>query len=165
MLISGAGIAGPTLAWWLLRYGFRPTLVERAPRLRSGGYIVDFWGLGYDVAERMGLLPALARESYRVEAVRFVDADGKAAGSFSADVFRRLTDGRFMSLPRCAWASRMTELGEALSNTLGQLGEAGPLRGAGAGSGVSAPRPSAAPPRPSSAARRPGWGRRAGRPG
>ena len=94
VLISGAGIAGPTLAWWLLRYGFRPTLVERATRLRSGGYIIDFWGPGYDVAERMGLLPALARESYRVEAVRFVDADGKPAGGFSAETVRALYQER-----------------------------------------------------------------------
>ena len=43
ILISGAGIAGPTLAYWLDRYGFTPTLIETAPRLRTGGYIIDFW--------------------------------------------------------------------------------------------------------------------------
>jgi len=52
VLISGAGIAGPTLAYWLQHYGFEPVLVERAPALRTGGYIVDFWGLGFDVAEK-----------------------------------------------------------------------------------------------------------------
>ena len=55
VLISGAGIAGPTLAFWLKAAGFEPTLVERAPALRTGGYVIDFWGLGYDIAERMGL--------------------------------------------------------------------------------------------------------------
>ncbi|MGH6989661.1 MAG: NAD(P)-binding protein, partial [Stellaceae bacterium] len=64
VLISGAGIAGPTLAYWLAEYGFAPTLIERAPRLRAGGYVIDFWGLGYDVAEKMGLVPALEREGY-----------------------------------------------------------------------------------------------------
>ncbi len=54
-LISGAGIAGPTLAYWLIRAGVTPTVVEREPTLRTGGYVIDFWGLGYDVAERMGL--------------------------------------------------------------------------------------------------------------
>jgi 2-polyprenyl-6-methoxyphenol hydroxylase-like FAD-dependent oxidoreductase len=44
ILISGAGIAGPTLAYWLSRYGFNPTLIERAPALRTGGYVMDFWG-------------------------------------------------------------------------------------------------------------------------
>jgi 2-polyprenyl-6-methoxyphenol hydroxylase-like FAD-dependent oxidoreductase len=54
VLIVGAGIAGPTLAYWLLRAGHEATLVERAPELRHGGYLVDFWGAGFDVAERMG---------------------------------------------------------------------------------------------------------------
>ena len=46
VLISGAGIAGPTLAYWLAHYGFQPTIIEAAPRLRTGGYLIDFWGAG-----------------------------------------------------------------------------------------------------------------------
>jgi 2-polyprenyl-6-methoxyphenol hydroxylase-like FAD-dependent oxidoreductase len=57
--ISGAGIAGPCLAFWLQRMGHEPTLIERAPNFRTGGYIIDFWGVGYDVAERMGLIEAI----------------------------------------------------------------------------------------------------------
>ena len=67
ILISGAGIAGPTLAYWLLRHGFTPTIVEHAPAPRTGGYMIDFWGVGYDVAERMGLLPILHEDGYRLE--------------------------------------------------------------------------------------------------
>jgi 2-polyprenyl-6-methoxyphenol hydroxylase-like FAD-dependent oxidoreductase len=63
-LISGVGIAGPALAFWMLRGGLVPTLVERAPRLRTGGYIVDFWGVGYDIAGRMGILPDILRAGY-----------------------------------------------------------------------------------------------------
>ncbi len=100
VLISGIGIAGSTLAYWLLEYGFRPMLVERAPRLRAGGYVVDFWGLGYDIAERMSLLPELERRGYHVEEVRFVDAAGRRVGGFSVGVFRRLTAGRYVSLAR-----------------------------------------------------------------
>ena len=44
VLISGAGIAGPTLAYWLEHCGFRPTLIEVAPKFREGGYMIDFWG-------------------------------------------------------------------------------------------------------------------------
>ena len=44
ILISGASVAGPALAYWLRRHGFRPTVVERAPQLRGGGYAVDFRG-------------------------------------------------------------------------------------------------------------------------
>ena len=61
VLISGAGIAGPTLAYWLARYGFQVTMVERAPAFRTGGYAIDFWGVGYDVADRMGLIPEIRR--------------------------------------------------------------------------------------------------------
>ena len=56
ILISGAGIAGPTLAFWLTRYGFTPTVVEHAPKPREGGYLIDFRGTGIEVAERMGIM-------------------------------------------------------------------------------------------------------------
>lgn len=71
-LVSGAGIAGPTLAYWLARYGFDVMLVERAPGVRTGGYIIDFWGLGYDVADRMQLVLQLESVGYRVQELRFV---------------------------------------------------------------------------------------------
>ena len=57
VLISGIGIAGPTLAYWLSVYGIKSTLVERTPELRTGGYAIDFWGVGFDIAERMGYYP------------------------------------------------------------------------------------------------------------
>ena len=67
ILISGAGIAGPTLAFWLKAAGFQPTLVEHSPALRSGGYVIDFWGLGYDIAERMGLIHDVNRAGYHIQ--------------------------------------------------------------------------------------------------
>ncbi|MGO9049282.1 MAG: FAD-binding domain [Xanthobacteraceae bacterium] len=100
VLISGAGIAGPTLAYWLVAYGFEPTLVERAPNVRAGGYVIDFWGLGYDIAEKMGLLPELKRRAYWVEELRFVNDRGRRVGGFGVDVFRKMTGGRYISLPR-----------------------------------------------------------------
>jgi 2-polyprenyl-6-methoxyphenol hydroxylase-like FAD-dependent oxidoreductase len=59
ILISGASIAGPTLAYWLSRHGFRPVVVERTPALRAGlgGHAVDLLGPAVDVAEWMGILP------------------------------------------------------------------------------------------------------------
>ena len=100
VLISGAGIAGPTLAWWLAQRGIEPVIVERSPQLRTGGYVIDFWGAGFDVADKMGILPAVREAGYVVEEVRMVDAAGKRVGGFSVDVFRRLTDDRYVSLPR-----------------------------------------------------------------
>jgi 2-polyprenyl-6-methoxyphenol hydroxylase-like FAD-dependent oxidoreductase len=100
VLISGAGIAGPTLAYWLLRHGLEPTLLEKAERLRTAGYVIDFWGAGFDVAERMGLLSAVRRQGYRVREVRMVGRDGRRVGGFCSEVFSRLTSDRFVSLPR-----------------------------------------------------------------
>lgn len=60
VLVSGASVAGPTLAWWLHRYGFRVTVVERAPALRkAGGHAVDLFAPALDIIERMGLLDAV----------------------------------------------------------------------------------------------------------
>ncbi|MEO8276925.1 MAG: FAD-binding domain [Thermoanaerobaculia bacterium] len=100
ILISGAGIAGPTLAWWLLQNGHRVTIVEKAPALRASGYIIDFWGKGYDLAERMGLMPQLEPVGYHVKEVRFVGGDGRRLGGFDVDVLNRTTHGRLLSLPR-----------------------------------------------------------------
>jgi len=100
ILICGAGIAGPTLAYWLTRYGFETTIVEKAPKLRTGGYIIDFWGAGLDIAERMDLLPELHRKGYIVEEVRVVNRSGERIAGFSAEVFGRLAGGRYLSLAR-----------------------------------------------------------------
>ena len=100
VLIVGDGIAGPALAHWLLRYGFAPTIVESAPRLRAEGYVVDFWGLGYDLVEQMGLLPEVLSASYQVREVRMVGKNGERRGGFDAGVFKALTRGRYTSLPR-----------------------------------------------------------------
>ncbi|RZQ65748.1 FAD-dependent monooxygenase [Amycolatopsis suaedae] len=58
VLISGASVAGPALAYWLTRYGFDVTVVERAPTLRkTGGHAVDLFRPGMDIVEKMGVLP------------------------------------------------------------------------------------------------------------
>jgi 2-polyprenyl-6-methoxyphenol hydroxylase-like FAD-dependent oxidoreductase len=109
VLISGAGIAGPTVAYWLARLGYRPTLVEQSPHLRRNGYVIDFWGLGFDVADRMGLVPAIRRHGYDVEKLTFVDANGRRSAGFDTKVFRRLTDGRYVSIARADLAALIYE--------------------------------------------------------
>jgi 2-polyprenyl-6-methoxyphenol hydroxylase-like FAD-dependent oxidoreductase len=61
VLVSGAGVAGPVVAYWLRRCGFRPTIVERRPALGlgDGGHAVDLFGPAVEVIERMGLLDAV----------------------------------------------------------------------------------------------------------
>lgn len=77
VLICGAGIAGLTLAWCLERRGHEPLVVERAPRLRDEGYMIDFFGSGCDAAERLGLLPDLASIHYPIDRLAFVDDTGR----------------------------------------------------------------------------------------
>lgn len=77
ILISGASVAGPALAFWLHRFGFHPTIVERAPALRPGGYAIDFRGASLRVLERMGLLPEVRSRQTRIGAITIVDRNNK----------------------------------------------------------------------------------------
>lgn len=80
VLISGAGIAGPALAYWLPRRGFNPTVVEQAPEPRKGGYLIDFRGTGIEVAERMGVMPRVRAEQWVPKEMSFVDASNEVIG-------------------------------------------------------------------------------------
>ena len=111
--INGAGIAGPTLAYWLRKSGHEVLLIEAAPQLRTGGYVIDFWGVGYDIAEKMGLLPRIGDLGYQVREVRFTDSNGRKNGGFPVDVFGRVTHGRCTSL-------RRSDLGATICQALGE---------------------------------------------
>jgi 2-polyprenyl-6-methoxyphenol hydroxylase-like FAD-dependent oxidoreductase len=106
VLIVGAGIAGPTLAYWLDRLGHRPTLVERAPAPRTGGHLVDFWGAGFDVAERMGTVAELHRRSYRITTARAVDGAGRRFSTFAPDTFIPAPE-RYVSISRSDLAATL----------------------------------------------------------
>ena len=104
VLVVGAGIAGPTLAYWLRHLGHEPTLVERAPKPRCGGYVVDFWGAGFDVAERMGIVAELRRLGYHFTEVRSVDRRGRRIASFTPEAVVGLGD-RYVTVARSDLAS------------------------------------------------------------
>jgi 2-polyprenyl-6-methoxyphenol hydroxylase-like FAD-dependent oxidoreductase len=104
VLIVGGGIAGPTLAYWLQRLGHQPTLVESAPAPRLGGYLVDFWGAGFDVAERMGIAPELHRRGYHFTEARTVQRDGRRIASFEPEAFIGSGD-RYVTIARSDLAS------------------------------------------------------------
>jgi 2-polyprenyl-6-methoxyphenol hydroxylase-like FAD-dependent oxidoreductase len=108
IIINGAGIAGPTLAYWLWKSGHEVFLVERAPRPRTGGYVVDFWGVGYDVAEKMGLIPQIRELGYQGREVRFLDRRGRKCGGFPVTAFGRLTRGRFTTVRRSDLAATIS---------------------------------------------------------
>jgi 2-polyprenyl-6-methoxyphenol hydroxylase-like FAD-dependent oxidoreductase len=76
VLISGASVGGPALAYWLTRYGFDVTVVEIAQELRAGGQAIDVRGPALDVAERMGVLDRIRAERVEMRGMSMVDAEG-----------------------------------------------------------------------------------------
>ncbi|MFF7687820.1 FAD-dependent monooxygenase [Streptomyces syringium] len=87
VLVSGAGVAGPALAYWLRRHGFTPTVVERAEQVREGGYAVDFRGEALDVLDRMGLLEEIRALDTEMGDAALMDADGQQYATLPAVIF------------------------------------------------------------------------------
>ena len=100
ILISGAGIAGTTLAYWLKSFGFTPTIVEQAATLREGGYAIDFWGAGFSVAEKMGIVPDLQQADVGISEVSFVDANNRRKAAMNYRQIKEMMNGRAFTLLR-----------------------------------------------------------------
>lgn len=83
VLISGASISGPALAYWLHRSGHAVTVVEKAGALRDGGYPIDVRGTATEVVRRMGILPRLRDAHIDARRCTFLDADGSEVASLS----------------------------------------------------------------------------------
>jgi 2-polyprenyl-6-methoxyphenol hydroxylase-like FAD-dependent oxidoreductase len=109
VLISGASIAGPALAYWLCRYGFDVTVVERAAAVRSGGYPIDVRGTAISVVERMGLLSQLQAAHIDTRRLTFVDARGEPIAVLSPQALAGGVSGRHIELPRGALTSLLYE--------------------------------------------------------
>ncbi|MGW5864628.1 FAD-dependent monooxygenase [Streptomyces sp. NPDC055239] len=87
VLISGASVAGPALAYFLHRDGYDVTVVERAPALRETGYAVDFRGAAFDVLEEMGILDEVRGLDTKMRGTALLDEAGAETGSLPAEVF------------------------------------------------------------------------------
>jgi 2-polyprenyl-6-methoxyphenol hydroxylase-like FAD-dependent oxidoreductase len=87
VLISGAGIGGPALAYWLTRAGYRVVLVEIHDSIRPGGQTVDLRGAGRVVVERMGLLAQTRAHSLEQRGVAWVKADGRRRAEMPVAAF------------------------------------------------------------------------------
>lgn len=105
VLISGAGVAGPTLAYWLARQGYRPTVVERAQGLRSSGNPVDVRGPALPVAARMGLMPRLRERATLATAMVVVDDRGRRVARLPMPA----ASGDDVELPRGDLAATLIE--------------------------------------------------------
>ena len=87
VLVSGASIAGPALAYWLRKAGFTVTVVERAPALRPGGQAVDLRGAGREVITRMGLMDRVRAISVDQRGLAMVNASGRITARMPTDSF------------------------------------------------------------------------------
>ncbi len=87
VVISGAGIAGPSLAFWLTRNGYRVIIVEIGPGIRPGGQTVDLRGAGGDVVERMGLMSEMERRSLFQRGIAWLKSDGSRRAEMPVTAF------------------------------------------------------------------------------
>ncbi|MFE5604574.1 FAD-dependent monooxygenase [Streptomyces coelicoflavus] len=100
VLVSGASVAGPTLAYWLNRHGYAVTVVEKARTIRSGGYPVDVRGPALDVVERMGLLPRLRDAHIDLRRLTFLHEDGGEVASLHPHAVTGGATGRDLEIRR-----------------------------------------------------------------
>src|SRR6516165_6978451 len=103
VLISGASIAGPSLAYWLNRCGFRPTVVEKASTVRPGGYPIDLRGIAVEVIDRMGLLSQVQAAHIATRRATSVDSRGRRLARM--DLANLSGTGHDVELPRGRLAS------------------------------------------------------------
>ncbi|NEW70374.1 FAD-dependent monooxygenase [Streptomyces rhizosphaericus] len=100
VLISGASISGPALAYWLHRSGFAVTVVEKAGALRDGGYPIDIRGTATEVVRRMGILPRLRDAHVDSRRCTFLDADGGEVASLSPSAVAGGVEGQDLEVRR-----------------------------------------------------------------
>jgi 2-polyprenyl-6-methoxyphenol hydroxylase-like FAD-dependent oxidoreductase len=99
-IIIGAGIAGLATAVRLRQIGWQSLVVERAPQRRSGGYAVTFGGIGYDAAERMGILPALQARAFTTDELVYHKPDGRRRFSLTREFIAASIGSRSMNILR-----------------------------------------------------------------
>ncbi|QTL03951.1 FAD-dependent monooxygenase [Aquabacter sp. L1I39] len=123
ILIVGAGPAGLTLALCLVRRGVAVHVIERGLTLNTGGYVVSLQANGWDVAERLEVLPALRQRALpAADSVYRDGATGREVFRYRAQVIHDLTGGKMLHVPRDA-------LVRLLARALGEAGHEGPRFG------------------------------------
>jgi 2-polyprenyl-6-methoxyphenol hydroxylase-like FAD-dependent oxidoreductase len=100
ILVVGAGLAGLTLALYMERNGHETIVLEQSPGLRGAGYMIDFFGSGYDAAERLGLLRELEAIHYPIARLSFLKRDGSTRFDVSYETMRQLLGGRHFNFMR-----------------------------------------------------------------
>lgn len=111
VLISGASVAGPVLAYWLRRHGMAPTVIERTPRPRlgTGGHAVDLFGAAVEVVDRMGLLPAIQEARTRTTTLRVMRGDRPQTDISIEALVAGVSDSRHVEILRGELARLLRE--------------------------------------------------------
>ncbi|MGW6009370.1 FAD-dependent monooxygenase [Streptomyces sp. NPDC055210] len=110
VLISGASISGPALAYWLHRSGCAVTVVEKAGALRAGGYPIDIRGTAIEVVRRMGILPQLRDAHIDSRRCTFLDSDGRLVTSVRPSAVAGSVEGQDLEVRRGDLAALLHEL-------------------------------------------------------
>ena len=126
VLISGASVAGPALAFWLVRLGFAVTIVEKAPALREGGYAVDFRGTSMEVLRRMGLLEAIRAEATNMGDMFYVDKSGRKIATMPAAAFSGELEIMRGDLARILYDATCKDAEYIFGDSIAALNDAGP---------------------------------------
>lgn len=100
ILISGAGVAGLTLAYWLKRHGFTPTLIEKHPSLRTGGYKIDLRGVALEVLRQMEIHDVVIENRTAIAQAICVDEAGHEVAQMSADLCGSRLEGVDLEIMR-----------------------------------------------------------------
>ena len=99
-VICGAGISGLSAAAFLTRRGWQVVVVEQATGPRPQGYMIDFFGPGWQAADGLGIIPRLRGLGYDVQSVEYVDRRGVSRASLPFARFARVADGQLISILR-----------------------------------------------------------------
>lgn len=94
-LISGGGIAGLTSAYWLQKFGWKVLIVEKAPKLRTEGYMIYSFGNGRIIAERMGLTPEISNIKYSIETIQFVNSQDQPYFTVPIKRIKKAFNGKY----------------------------------------------------------------------
>jgi 2-polyprenyl-6-methoxyphenol hydroxylase-like FAD-dependent oxidoreductase len=77
ILVVGASIAGPAVCYWLKKFGFSPTLIERHESIRPGGYAIDIRGVATSIVKKMGVYDKICDKRTALEKGQFVNKQGE----------------------------------------------------------------------------------------
>ncbi|MCK5751763.1 MAG: FAD-dependent monooxygenase, partial [Mycobacterium sp.] len=109
VLISGASLAGPATAYWLVRGGFEVAIVEQAPALRAGGNGVDIRGEALEIVNRMGLSAAVRAHALNTQGMRFVDSRDRQRARVTTAGLHAMVGSEDIEITRGDLASLLNE--------------------------------------------------------